>query len=237
MIRHSALWLVVAALLFSGCREASREQDSQTADRASSEISADGSDTNPFSAESFATSAKQTAADNAEPSDEMTIVMDDCKASRAGKITGGAGVISLLLGGPSNDELVRRGTVRVEEREYVLYLPKSDSYSRTNTGADDSNLENTSTLVSIDQNGDGKLTEDEGWYANLPLRLGDTMFDVAEIAANGRRIVLKRSNSALRGVIVGRTCPPFSFDTPEGREISLQTMAGKAFLLDIWSVT
>jgi hypothetical protein len=24
--------------------------------------------------------------------------------------------------------------------------------------------------------GDGRLTEEEGWFANLPLRLGDRMF-------------------------------------------------------------
>jgi len=73
--------------------------------------------------------------------------------------------------------------------------------------------------------------------SNLPLRLGDKMFDVAEIAGDGSRIVLKPSNSSLRGVVVGRTCPPFSFKTADGEEINRESLAGKPFLLDIWSIT
>jgi hypothetical protein len=60
---------------------------------------------------------------------------------------------------------------------------------------------------------------------------------VAEVAADGSRIVLKPSKSSLRGVIVGRTCPPFSFRTADGREVNRASLAGKPFLLDIWSVT
>ena len=101
----------------------------------------------------------------------------------------------------------------------------------------DCDNDNTSTLISVDQNGDGRLTENDGWFANLPLRLGDKMFDVAEIAGDGSRIVLKPSNSSLRGVVVGRTCPPFSFKTADGEEINRESLAGKPFLLDIWSIT
>lgn len=236
MIRHHALWFVVVVFLISGCKEASRQQASQKTG-APSEVSSTNGDTSLVSADQPATSAQQPASNNAELPDEMTIVMNDCTSSRPGKITGHTGVLGLLFSGPPKDTLVKRGTVEVGGHEYVLYLPKSDSYTRKNTGADDSDFENTSTLISIDQNGDGKLTDNDGWYANLPLRLGDTMFDVVELAEDGSRIVLKRSNSVLRGVVVGRTCPPFSFETSDGREISLQTMAGKAFIVDIWSVT
>jgi hypothetical protein len=38
-------------------------------------------------------------------------------------------------------------------------------------------------------------------------------------------------------VVVGRICPPFSFETADGEEVSLEKMAGKAFILDIWSFT
>jgi hypothetical protein len=38
-------------------------------------------------------------------------------------------------------------------------------------------------------------------------------------------------------VIVGRTCPPFSFKTADGKEVNHEGLAGKAFLLDIWSIT
>jgi hypothetical protein len=163
--------------------------------------------------------------------------MEDCKASRPGKFTSNTSLLSLIFSGPPKDKLVKRGTVPVDGKDYTLYLPKAESYSTTNTGDGDSSFENTSTLISVDHNGDGKLTDDEGWFANLPLRFGEKMFDVAEIAEDGSRVVLKPSESPLRGIIVGRTCPPFSFKTADGDEVSLGTLAGKAFILDIWSFT
>jgi hypothetical protein len=143
----------------------------------------------------------------------------------------------MLFAGPPQLELVKRGTVQVDRQKYTLYLAKAKSYSTKNTGPSDCDNDNTSTLISVDQNGDGGLTENDGWFANLPLRLGDKMFDVAEIAGDGSRIVLKPSKSSLRGVIVGRTCPPFSFKTADGKEINRESLAGKPFLLDIWSIT
>jgi hypothetical protein len=167
----------------------------------------------------------------------ITVVMEDCKAARPGKITNAASALRMLIAGQPKDELVKRGTVEVGRRKYTVYLPKAKSYSTKNTGPSDGDSDNTSTLISIDQNGDGRLTENDGWFANLPLRLGDTMFDVAEIAADGSRIVLKRSKASLRGVIVGRICPPFSFKTADGKEVNRESLAGKPFLLDIWSTT
>ena len=167
----------------------------------------------------------------------ITIAMEDCKASRPGKIANDASVLRLLDAGPPKEELVKRGTVQVDGQKYTLYLPKAKSYSIKNTKPSDGDFENTSTLISVDQIGDGRLTDLEGWFANLALRLGDKMFDVAEIAGDGSRIILKPSKSRLRGVIVGRTCPPFSFKTADGKEISGKRLAGKPFILDIWSVT
>jgi hypothetical protein len=178
-------------------------------------------------------------ADKPAPKEEapITVVMEDCKASRPGKITNAAGVLRLLINGPPRDELVKRGTVEVDGRKYTLYLPGARFYSRTNTGPSDCDNDNTSTLLSVDQDGSGPLTDNDGWFANLPLRLGDRMFDVAAIAGDGSRIVLKPSKSPLRGVIVGRTCPPFSFKTADGKELSRESLAGKPFLLDVWSMT
>ena len=167
----------------------------------------------------------------------VTVAMEDCKAARPAKITNVAGALKRLIAGPPKDELVKRGTVQVDRRKYTLYLAKAESYSTNNTGPSDCDFDNTSTLISVDQNGDSRPTENDGWFANLPLRLGDKMFDVAEIAADGRRIVLKPSKSPLRGVILGRTCPPFSFETADGGEVSRETLAGRAFILDIWSFT
>jgi hypothetical protein len=174
---------------------------------------------------------------SAEQATLITVAMEDCKANRPGKITSDTGVLRMIFAGPPKEELVKRGTVHVDGQKYMLYLPKAKSYSIKNTKPDDSDFENTSTLISVDHNSDGSLTEDEGWFANLPLRLGDKMFDVAEIAADGSRVVLKPSSSPLHGVIVGRTCPPFSFKTADGKEVSRESLAGKPFLLDIWSIT
>ncbi len=167
----------------------------------------------------------------------ITVVMEDCKASRPGKITSDTSILRLVFAGLPKEELVKRGSAQVDGQKYTLYLPKAMSYSTKNTKPSDSAFENTSTLISVDQNGDGLLTDEKGWFANLPLRLGDKMFDVAEIAADGSRIVLKPSKSPLRGVIVARTCPPFSFKTADGKEVSRESLAGKPFILDIWSIT
>lgn len=167
----------------------------------------------------------------------ITIAMESCKASRPGKITSATSTLALLFSGPPKEELIKRGTVQVDGHTYTLYLPKAKSYSIKNTKPGDSDFENTSTLISVDQNGDGRLTGHHGWFANLALRLGDKMFDVAEIAADGSRIILKSSKSRLRGVIVGRTCPPFSFKTAEGKEVNGERLAGKPFIIDIWSIT
>jgi hypothetical protein len=178
--------------------------------------------------------AAKAAADQAAA---ITVVMEDCKASRPGKLTRETSTLRLLVAGPPRDELVKRGTAKVDGHNYTLYLPKAKAYSTKNTKPSDSDFENTSTVISVDQKGDGRLTDTDGWFANLPLRLGEKMFDVAEIAADGSRIVLKPSKSPLRGVIVGRTCPPFSFKTADGKEVSRKSLAGKPFLLDIWSIT
>ena len=167
----------------------------------------------------------------------ITVVMESCKADRPGKITSAGSALRMLIAGPPRDDLVKRGTVQVDRRRYTLYLPKAKSYSTRNSGPSDRDSDNTSTLISVDQNGDGRLTENDGWFANLPVRLGDRMFDVVDIAADGSRIVLRPSRAPLRGVIVGRTCPPFSFKTADGKEVSRESLAGKPFLLDIWSTT
>jgi hypothetical protein len=162
--------------------------------------------------------------------------MEDCRASRPGKFTADTSPANLLKGRPRED-LVKRGTVRVGEQTYTLYLPRAKAYTTRNAKPNDSGFHNTSTLISVDQGGGGQLKDEDGWFANLPLRLGDRMYDVAEIAADGSRIVLKASKAPLRGAVVGRRCPPFAFKTAEGKEVSFESLRGRAFLLDIWSIT
>lgn len=172
-----------------------------------------------------------------DPEAALTVAMADCKASRPAKVTGGFSALRSLFGGPPKEDLVKRGTVRVDGQTYTLYLPKAKAYTTKNTKPGDDDLENTSTVISVKETGDGRSAGMQDWFSNLPVRLGDKMFDVAEIAADGSRIVLKPSKVPLSGVIVGRRCPAFSFKTADGKEVSRETLAGKAFLLDIWSVT
>jgi len=166
----------------------------------------------------------------------INIAMEDCKASRPGSVAN-VSVWSLLLGGSSKEDLVKRGTLEVDGQKCTLFLPKAKSYSTKNTKPSDSDFDNTSTLISVEQVGEAQKKVMDGWFANLPIRLGDKMFDVMEIAADGSRIVLRPSKSPLRGVVVGRGCPTFAFKTPDGQVISRESLNGKAFLLDIWSTT
>jgi hypothetical protein len=183
-----------------------------------------------------------------QPSDDQTtpiiLKMEESKASRRGKLQlteeelkDPQKLTARLLKGWPKEDLIKRGVLEVDGHKFSLYLPQVKAYSVKNTNSSDADSENTSTLISVDQNGDGRITDADGWFANLPLRLGDKMYDVTEIAADASRIVLKPSKSPLRGVIVGRTCPPFSFKTGDGKVVSLESLARKPFILDIWSIT
>jgi hypothetical protein len=161
--------------------------------------------------------------------------MEDCQATRPGKLAD-AGLLRLLRFGPPKEQLVKRGVIEVDGQKYHVYLPKAKSYTIKNQakpGTDD----DTSTLVSIDLNQDGQLAEPEGWYASQPVRIGDHMYAIQEIEESGSRVVLRPSTAPLRGLIKARQCPPFKFAASDGKEISLGTLKGKTFLLDIWSVT
>ena len=96
-------------------------------------------------------------ADKPAPGDaaSITVVMEDCKAARPGKITNAVSALRMVIAGPPRDELVKRGTVQVGGRKYTLYLAKAKTYSTKNTGPSDCDSDNTSTLISVDQNGDG----------------------------------------------------------------------------------
>jgi len=174
----------------------------------------------------------------------IILKMEESKASRRGKLQlteeelkDPQKLSARLLKGWPKEDLVKRGVLEVDGHKYSLYLPQAKAYSVKNTKPSDADSENTSTLISVDQNGDGLITDADGWFANLPLRLGDKMYDVTEIAADASRIVLKPSKSPLRGVIVGRACPPFSFKTADGKVVSRESLARKPFILDIWSIT
>lgn len=169
-----------------------------------------------------------------DSADEVRITMQPCESRRPR-----SGAEGLLTGRRLDDnvKLARRGLISVGGEEFAIYLPKRKPYSIVNTGRDDTAFSNTSTLLAVDHDRDGKLGNDENRYANLPLRIADRMFDVREIAADGGSILLAPSESPLSSIIVGRACPPISYATLDGRTITLEDFRGKAVLLDVWSVT
>jgi hypothetical protein len=183
----------------------------------------------------------------------ITVAMEDCEATRPGTFTVANlpkdlkpeeiqndpdGVRQKILEALKPQKLVKKGRLKVSGQSVDIYLPEpKEPYTAINKGTSDGHSDNTSTLISIDSNGDGKLTKDEGWFASLPVRIGDKMWEITSIAADGSRIELKPSGKPIAGVVVGRKCPPFSYRTEEGKQVTQDTAKGKALLLDIWSVT
>jgi len=183
----------------------------------------------------FPNSSECTASHETQTEEKVliTLKMEDCQVSRSRIPTG----VLEALTGSGKDQLIKRGVVELEGKKYTLYLPKAKSYTVKNTGKRDHDFENNSTLLTIDQKGDAKFTEADNWFANLPVRLGDKMFDVVDIAKEGNEVILRPSKAPLSGALIGRCCPDFTFKTADGKEISRETLQGKAFLLDIWSIT
>lgn len=167
------------------------------------------------------------------PAGAITITLTDTTVTRQGSLTGG--LLAAIFGG--GGEKLKRGEHTVDGQTFALYLPRAKTCTMKNTGANDGAFENTSTAITVAPKDDKKLSADQNWFANLPLRIGDRMFDIIDIAADGSSIILKPSNAPLRGVVLGRKCPPFAFETSEGKKVSLDGYKGQAFLLDIWSTT
>ncbi len=183
----------------------------------------------------------------------VSIKLDDCEATRPGGVSSvnlpkdlkaedfkkdPEGFQRRLIEAFKPEKLVKKGRIPVQGKSFDIYLPEgNEPYTVINKSGKDSHQNNSSTLVSIDANGDGKLTRDESWFANLPVRILDSMWDITSIAAEGSRLDIKPSRSPLRGVVVGRKCPPFSYKGEDGKRITQDTFKGKAFIIDIWSVT
>ncbi|MEX0713412.1 MAG: hypothetical protein WD278_13735 [Pirellulales bacterium] len=174
--------------------------------------------------------------DESQQPAEITIVMEGCKASRPAHISSDTSLVGLLFSAAAGEQLVKRGMFEFDGESHAVYLPKPP-YSVTNSAESDGGLTNKSTLISIDQNGDAELAEDEGWFASLPVRVGDRMFDVIEIAADGSQVVFKPATAPMQGVVIGRKSPPFSFQTTDGEVVTLEQFKGKTVIFDIWSVT
>lgn len=126
------------------------------------------------------------------------------------------------------------GHLQVDGVDYAIYVPRATSYTIANSGASDDHHDNRSTRIGVDANRDGDLAG-EYWFANLPVRIGDRMFAVQAIEPEGRGLVLAPSPTPLRGVVLGRSCPPFSFCTQDGKSVSLSDYRDQILILDVWS--
>jgi hypothetical protein len=190
----------------------------------------------PGSLLAFTTPIPQENASKEQHDGTVTISLEDCQPAE-GKKPKQPGLVQLATTTFGKDEMAKMGRLTVSGRDYAVYLPGAKTYSTKNSGGTGLRLMNTSSVAYVDQNNDGRLSPDEGWNASGPIRIGDQMFEVADLAADGNRLTLRESKLPLGGVVVGRKCPPFSFKAPGGEVFKTDTFAGKAFLLDIWSVT
>ncbi len=136
-----------------------------------------------------------------------------------------------------DDKLFRKCTVNVEGKQISIFIPKEDEYSLLNTSDDNTPFGNTSTYISIDQNGDGKLDKSEAVPTNLPIRILNTMFEIVDLPEDASKLSLRRLNVPLQGVVLNRPCPEFSFQTVDGQTVSNTSILGKVTILDIWAVT
>ncbi len=146
--------------------------------------------------------------------------------------------MSSIFAGRKDETLNRKCCIEVEGQKIDIYLPKADQYTIENSSPDNTMISNTSTYISIDQNGDGKLEDHEAMPTNLPIRILDSMYQVTGIADDASSISLVKSDGPLFGTVLNRKCPEFSFQTVDGdRTISDKSILGKVTLLDIWAVT
>lgn len=125
----------------------------------------------------------------------------------------------------------------VDGRPQTIYIPKADKYTTKNTGRGESWLGNNSTRLFVDADGDGTLAENEGWFTSLPIRVGDRNYRVERIADGATQIELTLLDEPLTGLVIGRKAPPFRLTTADGQVVTQDDYKGRAFLLDIWSVT
>lgn len=168
--------------------------------------------------------------------DPLHVTLETCDLTRVRPQLGN--IASLLLFGRGTDTMVWKGTVPAGPHQGVsIYLPKATHYSLTNTGAGGTIANNTATYVSVDQDGNGVLSEWEACGADRPIRIHDSMYRITAIDADNATLTLQALDMPLRGSLIGFRCPDFEFTTVDGSTISNKSILGKTTVLDIWAVT
>lgn len=164
--------------------------------------------------------------------DEIVVKLHPSDVIREGKIIFTEDFLKHPTFSRPIDEM-SRGRMMVDGEEVVFYIPQRGPYPLT---TDDEDFHNTSMRISVDANNDGQLENTEAWYSSLPVRMGDTMFQVRSVDPKGAWIKFAKANVPLSGMVVGKPCPDFEFTTSDGQKVRLADYKGKVLLLDVWSM-
>ncbi|MFO1032054.1 MAG: hypothetical protein U1F60_13335 [Planctomycetota bacterium] len=159
--------------------------------------------------------------------DPIVVKMAPCEAKRP--------VRSFYV--KSSRDLVRTGSLQVGLETFGLYLPQEKGgWSATARPERRGTLVTlTSTWLAVDQDHDGKIALDESYFAELPLRIGDTMFDVVDIAADGSAVTLRRRRGPLAGPVLGRKAAAFEWTATDGRKLTNASYENRVLVIDCWA--
>lgn len=136
----------------------------------------------------------------------------------------------------SSRNLVRKGAVQIAGESFDIYLPKEKACShRPRPEQKGVLVARTSTYLAVDQDHDGKIGPLESYFADSPLRLGDTMFDIVDLAADGSSLTIRRSERPLTGAVLGRKAAAFEWTTADGRKVTRDGLAGRVVVIDCWA--
>ena len=162
----------------------------------------------------------------AHASDRIVVAMTPCKLKRP--------VPMFFVS--SSKHLVLKGTVAVGNETFSVYLPKEAGGYSIAARPERKGLLTafTSTWLSVDQDHDGKISESESYYAEHPLRIGDAMFEIEEIAADGT-LTLIPSDAPLSGAVIGRKAPEFEWKTIDGEVLRRDDFLGRTVIIDCWA--
>ncbi len=198
-----------------------------------SDLAASTSAAIPSQEQANGSSAPNTVKDIGEP---IVLDLEPCDLTRPRPQIGNP--LSIIVFGPPTDKMVWKATLtRGPDAGVAIYLPKAEQYSLQNTGSDETRFSNTSTYISIDQDGNGALADWEFAATNRPIRIHNSMYRVTEINVQSKKIALQQIDAPLQGSIVGFRCPDFEYRALDGSTISNKTILGKITILDIWAVT
>lgn len=132
--------------------------------------------------------------------------------------------------------LALEGTVKVGNETFRVFLPSPKvGFSSVPRPRRKGILTTfTSTCLAVDQNHDGEISTWESYYAENPLRIGDSMFTVKAIDEDGT-LTLAPSELPLTGPVIGRKAPDFSWTSVKGETLRRDDFLGRAVVIDCWA--